>query len=342
MDLDLSDTIDKVEKLRRNMIKYNADLADFKIELDDRTAILSKFKKERILKFAKTLEESGFDKEKISAQICRDLKDRIHASWIRKVLGDDYKERKFANIIEEEKGEEIGALKSASKTEERNPQSDLKETNKKLLISTTGEIINQELENIYGDKNEDTYEFLKKKIDEEIRGDKEETLENPHLLKTQPEIMLSNKSEYLRTLEARVLELEEALKEQAAIAKDRGEKYFNLKRQTLQNSDSVLKEENTQLKALCNNYQTLLADMNETVKAELGYKEYEITKLDKNSVQYLLTKSKDSEKTFVIFIHPKTGEIKQVMTDKEYHQFVARREYEKEGFSRNTTPAESA
>lgn len=319
----MSEATDQSELKRKCVMEYNAILGDIELSHNEYQNDYLEKQKDKILRLAKILDEAKHPKEKICAKVCNDVKKYdIRERYVRKILPDLYKDLKHAD---KGTGPRAGS-------EIDNENQDLEEENKeKLLIATNGEVINNELKDIYNDG--DTYESLKKQAAEEVREDKEETLENPNLISTnapKPEIMISDKSEDLRTLEARVAELEEALKEQTAIAEQSTKKYSKILSEKIRNSDSVIQQQNMELKRQCNNYKTLLEDLNEHTKAELGYKEIEIAKLDKNSASFILSKSKDSEKTLVIFIHPKTGEVKQVLTDKEYHQLVARRDYQKE------------
>lgn len=309
----MSDATDQAEYRRRKGIHYKTALGSFKVELET----FEGSKKERILELAKLLEESGHPKETISERVGDDLEGYLSKQYVRKVLGDEFKNanksREQAHI--ETNKEILCATSSAT---------DTKEQKQPIAITNSG---SQELDQIYGGK---TFEQMKKEADQEIQEDKEETLENPRNLLPDTNTNISDTPPEMRQVYARISELEEALRIQKEEAKQKGDAYFELKRKYLRNAPENLQRENMELKRMINNLQAINENSNsELIKTELNQiKEVELYKLKTEKVSQILLASKNSERTFFLRINEKLMEIIEAKTDKEMHRIQSQRKQE--------------
>lgn len=314
----MSDVTDQVDFRRKKMIEYNAALADFKLELQEQNSK----KKDRIQNLARILEEAGYDKEKISSQVTHDLKGQVDSSWVRKILGDEYKEKKFANVDRE------GVINPAStESEEQKKQP--------LLVTNNGETEHSDqkaesaLDEIYGGKS---FSQMKKEADREIDEEMEDTLENPHngpQIHDSPPVtpmpLLSNISPEYRELQARLDEAQDMIRQ---MAEDRDTALSQAKqavKQFNQLKGGSMSEELRRLKVENNNLRTLLADVDKTSLEKEGYKEIEVLKLNQDTTRMIQEVSGKSQRTFFLLVHPKTMQIKAAKTDVQMHIVQARR-----------------
>jgi len=316
----MSDFTDKVDDKRRKTIHYNTALESFKLELKH----FEGNKKERILNLAKLKEETGCPKEEISTRVGDDLEGYLSKQYVRKILGDEYKDPKLVrnqelsvplNVIE-------GATSSATDTAKR-----------KLVITANGQTITQDpmcpeeennpIDQIYGGKS---HEQMMIEANKEIEEDKEEGVINHQKNITFTTSTLSDKPPTYQNLVAELAETREALREQKANADEKGKRLFDLKREFLRNSPVRLQEEIINLKVKINNLETLLADVDRNALKDIGgFKEVEIYKLVTERISWLLQVSKKSQRTIFLIINPKTMEVKEIKTDVEMHRIQARR-----------------
>lgn len=148
----MSEFTDKSEFKRIKIIEYNNVLGEVELVYKGYEGN----QKENIKRLAKILDETGHPKEKICAKVTHDVeKFGIKDRYVRQVLGDEYKDKN--------KVREICGTTAAKE-----------EPKKKLLVTTNGEIIDEDaekaLDEIYNPRR------LKQQMDSEIREEKEETL----------------------------------------------------------------------------------------------------------------------------------------------------------------------
>lgn len=324
----MSDFTDAVEYKRRKGIHYKTALESFKVELKD----FEGNKKDKIIELAKLLEESGHPKESISEKVGDDLTGYLSKQYVRKVLGDEFKQKKFQSTGNE------GATSSAFNTAEENK--------KPLLVGADGNIIStieedngerdavdqkaeSALDEIYGGKS---FSQMKKEADREIDEEMEDTLENPHngpQIHDSPPVtpmpLLSNISPEHRELQARYDEAQDMIRQ---MAEDRDTALSQAKqavKQFNQLKGGSMAEELQRLKVENNNLKTILSDVDRTSLEKEGYKEIEVLKLNQDTTRMIQEVSGKSQRTFFLLVHPKTMQIKAAKTDVQMHIVQARR-----------------
>ncbi|MDR4490499.1 MAG: hypothetical protein R2685_06305 [Candidatus Nitrosocosmicus sp.] len=312
----MSDFTDRVDDDRRKEIHWNTFVASSKEELKG----FEGRKKEIVLEGKNILEERGYDKEKISTTLGDVFEGYISRQYIRRVLGDEYKEISKRNINKE--------LCETVSHQEKKP----------LLVTNNGETeaIDQNAENtldeIYGGKS---FSQMKREADYEIDEEMEKTLVNPRNLipdslsdnniTTQSMPLLSDKSPEYREMEVRVKEQEKIIEEQNRRITKKDQDFFNLKRSYIQSRGETKDQEITQLKKKVTDYETQLLQIDRESLAKEGYKEIEILKLHQDTIRMMQEVSGKSERTFFLLVHPKTMLIKAAKTDKDMHQIQAKR-----------------
>ncbi|MDF0681931.1 MAG: hypothetical protein P0116_13315 [Candidatus Nitrosocosmicus sp.] len=302
----MSDFTDAVDEKRRKGIHYKTALESFKVELKD----FEGSKKERIINLANILKESRYDEEKISEKVGNDLTGYLSKQYVRKVLGDEFKQKKFQSINSE------GATSSATNTEEKKQS---------ILVTTNGnETVDQEsessLDQIYGGKS---FTHMRREAQREVKGE-EEPMESP---KNRFPLLSDIPSEIREKL-ARSDEMEEmvrqiaedrdaAIKKEAWMAKLYNQHRYGAKDQELQ-----------RYKIEVNNLKALLSDVDKEslVKEGSEYKEIEVLKMDSGTTRLLNEISNKSQKTFFLLVHPKTMQIKGAKTDVQMHIVQVKRE----------------
>ena len=317
----MSDTTDKAEAKRKHVLEYNAILGDMEVSHNEYQNDYLEKQKDKILRLAKILDESGHPKENICAKVSKDVaKYDIKDRYVRQILPDEYKDLKKRNI--EESNRTICGTTTAS-DEEKKP----------LLLTNEGETLPDEnkIDPIYNRTHEQM--SLEAQARKGIEEDKKETLKNPEngpkpIYHTE---LVSDKSAEFREMEARLVEAQRLTLEQKAMIDKKDKDYFELKRQYIRSKSSVKDEENQELKTQLNNMQTLLNDYNKPeikslITPEIKPEEIEILKLDGLRTNWLLSASRNSQKTLFFIVRPKTQEIVMMKTDVEMHQIWKRRE----------------
>jgi hypothetical protein len=360
----MSDTSDRISENDRIKIyenaKYHSDqqeindvvnnyiqeLDNLESQLNSQKVYIHKRKGEIVKEFTEFLKSKGFIADTIASIITQKFKGKISKSHIQELLSSEYK-REYNKDIEQNTIQLVrsGLIDEKNRIEESSI--DKKKKQPVIAVTNSG---SHEIDEIYGGKS---LEQMRKEANREIEEDKEGTLQNPanmlretsnpakeslvnntSLSTPTTTRLLSDTPSEVRDMQARISELEEALRIQKEEAETKGKRYFELKRKYLQNSPENLRRENAELKVMLNNLKTLNEEStinnNESVKEELDYKEIELFKLDSTKVTWLLKTSKESERTVFLVINPKSMEIVDVKTDKEMHRIQRRREHEKE------------
>ncbi len=303
----MSDFTDAVNEKRRKGIHYRTALESFKVELKD----FEGSKKERIINLANILKESGYDEEKISEKVGNDLTGYLSKQYVRKVLGDEFKQKKFQSISSE------GVTSSATNTEEKKQS---------ILVTTNGyETGDQEgessLDEIYGGKS---FTQMRREAQGEVKGEDEEPMEKPKnrvplLSSIPPEVRekLARSDEMEEMVRQMAEDRDAAIKKEAWMAKLYNQHRFGAKDQELQ-----------RYKIEVNNLRTLLSDVEKDSLAKEGnqYKEIEVFKMDPGTTRLLNEISSKSQRTFFLLVHPKTMQIKGAKTDVQMHVLQAKRE----------------
>lgn len=192
----MSDYTDKVDSNRKQKIHYSAALANFKVELNEHETN----KKQRILELAEILKESGWPQEQICEKVGDDLEGYLSKQYVRKVLGDEFKNKKHASK-HAQNADEISNETATSSGYVTNEDNELEQP-KKMLIATNGEVIDEDAEKAL-DEIYNPVQF-KKRLNEEIQEDKD----NDSL---KAGLILSQTTEDQRRLIAQLKEQEEII-----------------------------------------------------------------------------------------------------------------------------------
>lgn len=333
----MSDATDQSELKRKFVMVYNAILGDIEVSHNEYQNDYLEKQKDKILRLAKILDESGHPQETICAKVSKDIsKYDIKERYVRQILPEKYKRaynRQNGTTADIDENKDI---EQSNRTDIRSSAHlETKEQKQPLIITNNGETVDQiaesALDEIYGGKS---FSQMEKEARREVEEDKEETLENPN---NGPRVINNNNSNNnipllsdtppeIREKLARFDEMEQALQEQKAIADQKGKDFFNLKRAYTQLRSGSKDEELTQLKNNLSNLQSELAEIDkESLEREFKFKEIEVLKIHPDTVRLLTDVSRKSQRTLFLIVHPKTMMIKGVKTDVQMHMTQARR-----------------
>jgi len=321
----MSDATDQSESKRKHIMEYNAILGDIEVEHQEYQSNYLEKQKDKILRLAKILDESGHPKETICSKVSKDVsKYDIKERYVQKILPDEYK-REYKKDIEQ-----------SNRTNIR-PRAHLETEDQKEKPIAVTNIGTQEIDSIYGKSKEQMR--LEAEADQEIAEDKEWTLENPaNMLRETPNpakepliannsnnVMISDSSPELRDMFARVTELEESLRIQKEEAESKGKMYAVLHSKWIQNSPENLLRQIEEYKHTIRKMQEIVDVNNEQIKSNFDYKVFEILKLNTKDITLIQQNSWRSEKSVFLLVNPKSHEILDVKTDKEMHRIQSQR-----------------
>ncbi|MDN5844733.1 MAG: hypothetical protein L0H53_00490 [Candidatus Nitrosocosmicus sp.] len=303
--------------------KYKAELKrreELRVEKEQEN---EQYKKEAILDLYQKLKDTGFPEKLIPSRLVELLLGYVSKKHIYKTL-----EHLTSRIL----SPNSNRLQNDDKKEIEESSISQEEQKKKLLIGNDGQILNEEtvtedpeqqnpVSQIFNGKSE---EQMKREADNEVDEDMEETQENPRNSN-----LITDIPEDLRSKLAQFDEIKQAL-EHVTEEKD---SYKDLYEKNRKLSPRLLMTENAELKTKNRQLETILNTSNEEVKKEFSYEFLEVRKLSALRDQQIRMTSANSEKTFFLWINPKTQEVLDVKTDKEHHRIEAIRKREKESQS---------
>lgn len=247
----MSEAIDKAELRCKKIMEYGTLLGDIEVSYND----YRRNQKEKIIRLAKILDESGHPKENISAKVCKDdAQFGIKERYVQKILPDQYKDQNKVR-------DKICRPRAANDHE--------KDQKQLLLVTNDGEFetIDQKSESalheIFGGKS---FSQMEKEIRREIKKAREETPEN---LQNSVSLFTDIPPE-LREKLADYDSMKQALEEKDKILTHREKDTFLLRRRLAQLKSGSMAEDLRILKDENNNLKTLLSDVDKDTLAKEG------------------------------------------------------------------------